>query len=374
MFQPTIGVVIPAYNRRDNLYRCLGVLSWQTWQDFVVVIADDGSTDDTAKLMRELQQTPFWQERLIYVSGGPRRGMRTGRVRNLGAANLPPTVRVMVKLDTDMLLSENALADFMACHAKFPRAVLMGQIDWLPPLKFAEIDTILATTGLSGLRTRVPDSPAERVEGVNVGRDLRRAGIFEYSGTPLPMQTTWGLPGNAAYPLDVFWEIGGYDETMRGYGFQDLEFAERAARTGLDVVPLEAVYCLHIWHSKTAEVHMFENQRNLDYVIRKYQAENLDPTRLQWFENNVDWSTFWHYNRERGGQPVRVDDELWVLNPLHTHRIKLPDARWLAALQFSEEQVREITAGNLANIRDEGVAFDPIGDGLDYLPPPPHNG
>jgi len=43
---PKISVVIPAFNRSLQLTRCLSSLKQQTFRDFEVIIADDGSTDD----------------------------------------------------------------------------------------------------------------------------------------------------------------------------------------------------------------------------------------------------------------------------------------------------------------------------------------
>jgi glycosyltransferase involved in cell wall biosynthesis len=52
-----LSVVIPTYNRRDILPRCLTALANQTIRktDFEIVIVDDGSTDDTPQLVESLR-------------------------------------------------------------------------------------------------------------------------------------------------------------------------------------------------------------------------------------------------------------------------------------------------------------------------------
>jgi len=47
---PSISVVIPAYNEEKYLPRCLSSLKKQTFQDFEVIVVDNNSTDKTAEI------------------------------------------------------------------------------------------------------------------------------------------------------------------------------------------------------------------------------------------------------------------------------------------------------------------------------------
>lgn len=51
---PTVGVVIPAYNKASTLQRAVHHTIGQTKKPDAIVIIDDGSTDDTAKIGKEL--------------------------------------------------------------------------------------------------------------------------------------------------------------------------------------------------------------------------------------------------------------------------------------------------------------------------------
>jgi len=50
---PKISVLIPALNEEKELPACLESLSRQTFDDFEIVVCDNGSTDDTARIARD---------------------------------------------------------------------------------------------------------------------------------------------------------------------------------------------------------------------------------------------------------------------------------------------------------------------------------
>ncbi|MBO1266319.1 glycosyltransferase family 2 protein [Proteiniclasticum sp. SCR006] len=61
-------IAIPTYNRRNLIERTLQSLEKQTYKDFEVIIADDGSTDDTESFIKDYSHTSdmkiryFWKE------------------------------------------------------------------------------------------------------------------------------------------------------------------------------------------------------------------------------------------------------------------------------------------------------------------------
>lgn len=75
---PFFSVVIPVYNRSGLLQKTLDTIFAQTFGDFEIVVVDDGSTDNTATLIRDLM-TLRPQLRYVFQENSER-----GRARNTG--------------------------------------------------------------------------------------------------------------------------------------------------------------------------------------------------------------------------------------------------------------------------------------------------
>jgi glycosyltransferase involved in cell wall biosynthesis len=246
-----LGIVLCTYNRLDNLKLVLASLAKQTPGDFFVVIADDGSTDGTRLEVERLAKTRFWRKRLRWVGCGPNQRQRLSRARNIGAANLPEDVTHLLTLDSDFLLPKFVLDRFLKLHREYPTAVLSGMVGWLPPLSLNELESIWRSQGIESLQKLVPPPPLQLVRGTLVGMEHRDLSWFKDSRTaqPEPYQWQW-YSSFTAYPVQVFWELGGFDEQMTGYGFEDVEFAIRLEQNGIQAILISDIWALHIWHPK----------------------------------------------------------------------------------------------------------------------------
>jgi len=78
---PTFSVITPIFNGEDFVHRCYSLLSMQTFTDWEWVVVDDGSTDKTADLVRQIDD-----ERVRFITYMPNRGRGYARTRALEAA------------------------------------------------------------------------------------------------------------------------------------------------------------------------------------------------------------------------------------------------------------------------------------------------
>jgi len=71
---PEVSVIIPTFNRSHVLLRSVQSVLNQTYQDFELIIVDDGSTDDTEKLVKSLSG-----EKIKYIRHQKNRGRSAAR-------------------------------------------------------------------------------------------------------------------------------------------------------------------------------------------------------------------------------------------------------------------------------------------------------
>jgi glycosyltransferase involved in cell wall biosynthesis len=91
---PAVRVVIPTYNRARLLEQALLSVAAQTFRDFEVVVADDGSTDETAAVLDRWER----RDNRVHSIRLDRRGVAAARNRALAH---PGAYRYVAFLDSD---------------------------------------------------------------------------------------------------------------------------------------------------------------------------------------------------------------------------------------------------------------------------------
>jgi GT2 family glycosyltransferase len=96
-------VVTPARDEAENLRRLSKCLIEQTWRPDAWIVVDNGSTDATADIVRELSRVHTWI-RLVSIKGETRpiRGAASVRAFSAGVMGEPPLADLITNLDADV--------------------------------------------------------------------------------------------------------------------------------------------------------------------------------------------------------------------------------------------------------------------------------
>jgi len=98
---PKVSVIIPVYNEEPYLRQCLDSVVNQILQDIEIICIDDGSTDDSAEILREYSYRDLRIKLLI------RENQRQSSARN-NSLNVAKG-EFIIFLDSDDFYTENTL-------------------------------------------------------------------------------------------------------------------------------------------------------------------------------------------------------------------------------------------------------------------------
>lgn len=204
-----ISVVIPAYNRRPILEKCLEALETQDpsgeIENYEVIVVDDGSSDGTPEWLRE-NADRFPHVCLVEQEhGGPAEGRNRGVDHAAGD--------VIVFIDSDLVVT----AGFLACHSRALSRHWNRQ------------GNRLCFTYGAVINTANFEHPTKERHKL---RDLSWA----YFAT-----------GNVAIDRGVLERSGLFDVGFRLYGWEDLELGERLRQMGVELVKCPEAVGYH-WH------------------------------------------------------------------------------------------------------------------------------
>ena len=249
-----ISVIVSTYNRPDALSLVLQSLNQQTDDHFEVVVADDGSTEDTRHLVESFQAN--FQHSLHYVWQEDL-GFRAAAVRNLAVKQC--TGSYFIFLDGDCIVQP----DFIARHRslcennhmvtgsrvllnkKFTSALIDNKV-W----DFSDFKRSLLLKRLNG----------------SVNKFINFYIKFNFSGFRYYRNFKWRrIKGcNFACWRCDFESIDGYDETFEGWGHEDADLAFRLNFIGIKRKSgAFSTEVLHLYHPENNRAKAEENKSKL---------------------------------------------------------------------------------------------------------------
>jgi glycosyltransferase involved in cell wall biosynthesis len=110
---PEVSIIIPTYNRSNFMLECLDSIWKQTYNNYEVIIVDDGSTDNT----RDILKASIQDNRIIYFY---QKNQGAARARNKGIESA--SGKFITFLDSDDCFLPNKLLNQIKYFEKFPDA------------------------------------------------------------------------------------------------------------------------------------------------------------------------------------------------------------------------------------------------------------
>ncbi len=217
-----ISVIITTYNHPEWLEKVLWGFASQTFSDFEILIADDGSGPETAALIEKIRlETGMRLQQVWHEDDGFR------KCEILNKAILAANGEYLVFTDGDCIPRR----DFLGLHHELaePRRFLSGGYLKLP------LDTSRRITNADVVQGRATDYHWLRQNGAPPSRRLARLALGPTRARILdrltPTRPTWNGHNASAWRSDII-AANGFDERM-GYGGLDRELGERLENAGI---------------------------------------------------------------------------------------------------------------------------------------------
>ncbi|MGJ1197993.1 glycosyltransferase family 2 protein [Sphingobacterium spiritivorum] len=260
-----VSLIISTYNWPVALSLCLkSILTQSTFPD-EVVIADDGSGEETAEVIKRYQQIcPFpvvhiWQ---------PDNGFQLAKIRN--KAIIGSSGDYIVQIDGDLILHPAFVED----HKKFAK-----------PNSFVRASRIYLDKEYSEQKMKVMSVDINPFsKGVsNFFSAFRFRPFWSFFETNYKVKGNekWEIHGcNMAYWKKDAIKVNGYNEDFVGWGPEDKEFIARLMNSGVNKRFLKfGGIVFHLWHQINAKEKILENEQIFEDTKQKnitYCKNGLD--------------------------------------------------------------------------------------------------
>ena len=248
----TVSVLVTTYNWPEALEKVLLALAGQTVLPHEVIVADDGSGEQTRARIASIAQ---WYPVALRHSWQPDLGFRAALSRNRAIA--PATGDYVIMLDGDMVPHPSFIADHLA--AARPGSFIQG------------MRVLTDETGRDDLMASDRNTLGFFDRGIRRRRHTLR---LPWLAT-LIADASEGTSLKAIKTCNQGWwyadlvALNGFDERYEGWGREDVDLAVRAVRAGIKRRSLRfAGLATHLYHPERHDGETSPNDRLIAEALK----------------------------------------------------------------------------------------------------------
>ena len=206
---PLISIILPTYNNEDTVQDSIKSVLRQTFSDYELIVCDDGSTDNTAKVMESFSSNPKIKYVKIEHTGEP------AKVRNMAAKHIQG--KYIAFIDSDDIWLDDKLENDIAFYKKHPE---LGYV-------FCDTADYLGDTFEE---ENYDGTWVHKFQTLNKIKKFPDVIIFQekddyiFSSALLEFALNWSLSSTPAMMTlrEIFEEMQGYDESYKTSQDHDL--------------------------------------------------------------------------------------------------------------------------------------------------------
>lgn len=259
MSQKSISVIISTYNSKEWLEKVLIGYNQQTLQNFEIVIADDGSREDTKKLIEEFDAVypiqHVWHED---------NGFQKSQILN--KAILACKTDYIIMSDGDCIPRK----DFIEIHEthREPGYFLSGGYYKLTmPISETIDKEIIENQTCFDLQWLLKNGLKKSFKNNKLNSFGKKAALLNWI---TPTKATWNGHNASGWKKDII-AVNGFDERMQ-YGGQDRELGERLVNLGIKSKQIRySAIVIHLDHPRG---YMNKESWEINNNIRKNTRSN----------------------------------------------------------------------------------------------------
>jgi len=260
------SLIIPTYNRAGLLQKTLNSVLSQKYcsSDFEVIIIDDGSTDNTAKIVKT-----FNDSLNIKYYRVNHYGFQVSKLRNIGIEMANGEIIIFV--DSGLILKDDYIQEHLLYHQKSKYEIaLIGKTYCL--------HSSLNDDYIVELLSNINKETFFVLQEKENYQDIRIPALKYFNNDLCNSDCPWFyfVTANASVKRKSLLKVGLFDENFKSWGIEDLELGYRLHVAKIKFVFGSKAISIHHPHERNLITNKKSEENNASYFLAKHNDVNIE--------------------------------------------------------------------------------------------------